>query len=338
MAKDKDRAQNPATAHAKSEKAKALKKSRAALAVQRTERLSQRNPERLQRQLDELLAEEAASGGTLRPRDREAKEKLERDIKAVRGAREKLGGKDGKDGDRGVLGKRSRGDVQQQQQQRRGNTQYSHHQHRHNDNDAHASDASSATDPDVRAIPMPRDTPPPLPRRHPPPRQQHHQPHDLPARPTAPAQTTYSSAPQIRNLQKEATSAFVPAAVAARLKQARPAPDEHEHKLLELEEVEALERAGYLRAPPGARAGEEEEEEEERRRREVLEEEEKRFERELREAEEAGDEAVVEMMAGEEEEAGLRRGSSGTAVEAQGVRAERGLGRVQMEEVSDEDA
>lgn len=67
----------------------------------------------------------------------------------------------------------------------------------------------------VRDIPMPEGPPPPLPNQKPPtespggPRQ----PHVLPSKPVAPAvQTTYESAPILRDLRKEA-AAFVPAII-----------------------------------------------------------------------------------------------------------------------------
>ncbi|KAI4244297.1 MAG: hypothetical protein L6R40_003023 [Gallowayella cf. fulva] len=44
MAKDKDRALNPAAAQLKADKARALKKGKAAITAQRNERLAQRNP------------------------------------------------------------------------------------------------------------------------------------------------------------------------------------------------------------------------------------------------------------------------------------------------------
>lgn len=349
MAKDKERSVNPATAHLKAEKAKALKKSKANLATLRTERLSRRNPDRLQRQLDELLAEEAASGGKLRPRDREAKERLERDIKAVRSAREKLGAPERErehhrdDGNGGVLGKRSRGDDVGGDGAGRDRQHRRHEHHR----DGYASDASDATDLEVRGIPMPRDTPPPVPRRL-----RAHQRHELPQRPDAPqipAQTTYSSAPQIRNLQKEATAAFVPAAVAARLKQTqmqKGGQGIEPGTLLELEEVEALEKAGYLPAPqqvnglPGSRAASTLDDAERRR----LQAEEEQFERELREAElevaeEAGSKVEIHMMAEREEMAqGGRNCGSEIGTQGQTMSAERHLRRVEMEEVVDEEA
>lgn len=62
---------------------------------------------------------------------------------------------------------------------------------------------------------MPEGTPPPLHNQKPPvePEKGPRQPHELPSKPTAPiVQTTYESAPVLRDLRKEAT-AFVPAIV-----------------------------------------------------------------------------------------------------------------------------
>lgn len=108
-------------------------------------------------------------------------------------------------------------------------------------------DSGSETEPEVRSIPMPRDTPPPIPG-------QQRKAHALPAKlvPAAPAQTVYSSAPQLRDLKKEATR-FMPAAVAA-----QKARVKGQGRLLEPEEADRLEKAGYLAAQKAAEAGEKE--------------------------------------------------------------------------------
>ena len=95
---------------------------------------------------------------------------------------------------------------------------------------------------------MPRDTPPPIPG-------QPRKTHALPAKPVpvAPAQTVYSSAPQLRDLKKEATR-FMPSAVAA-----QKARTKGQGKLLEPEEADRLEKAGYMAAQKAADAGEQEE-------------------------------------------------------------------------------
>ncbi|KAL8932612.1 MAG: hypothetical protein Q9211_006215, partial [Gyalolechia sp. 1 TL-2023] len=88
----KDRALNPAAAQLKADKARALKKSKAAVSAQRTERLAQRNPSRLERQISDLKAA-AANGGDLNAREKKQLEDLERQLAAVKKAREKAGDK-----------------------------------------------------------------------------------------------------------------------------------------------------------------------------------------------------------------------------------------------------
>ena len=162
MAKDKSsRTVNPATAALKADKAKSIKKNKTLQAKQTAEKLARRNPERLQRQIDELKTHGEKSGG-LRPKDKQTLEELERDVKRIRKAREVLGDSfkkpERKDtGGDGVLGKRRRSEdgprrdwQGQQQQRRRGD-----------------GPQSSDSDSDARDIPMPLDTAnmPPVPRR-----------------------------------------------------------------------------------------------------------------------------------------------------------------------------
>lgn len=269
MAKDKDKQQNPATAELKKQKQAALKKSKANLATQRNEKLARRNPERIQRQVDDLKQLEIAQGGNLRPRDKQQLEQLERDVKAVRKAREVAPGA-GRSDDREEGGDRSsrggRGGFSDRGREGRGGTSLG--KRRWGSEVADAS-ASEDTDPEVRDIPMPRDTPPPVPRR---PRKQYQDQDrgqrgnpnniaidkprlDLPQKPQVKpvAQTTYSAEPQIRNLRQEAISKFVPAAVAARLKQRQAMRGGGgDGRLLEPEEVEKLEKDGYLDAKNAA--------------------------------------------------------------------------------------
>lgn len=238
MAKDKDRQVNPAQAQRKADKAKALKKSKAQLTTQRNEKLARRNPHRLQKQIDELKAAEAS--GNLRPKDKQTLEQLEKDVGAIKKAREALGdrapefgraeGRDGRGerggfhgrgrGGNGVLGKRRRFEREE-----------------------------SETDEDAKDIPMPKDIEnmPPIPRRQRPDRAgddaaSHTGPHGLPSKPpvAAPTRKVYESAPLVRNLQKEATSRFVPAAVQAKMKAVKG-----QGRLLEPEELERLEKEGY---------------------------------------------------------------------------------------------
>ncbi|KAF2447281.1 hypothetical protein P171DRAFT_409855 [Karstenula rhodostoma CBS 690.94] len=220
MAKEKNF--NPVQAAKKAEKAKAVKKQKAQLQTQRTEKLARRNPTRIQRDIDAL--KEAEQTGALRPHERTRLNELEKDLAAVNKARTALGEKapqfkpererrdDGgeRGGRGGVLGKRSRGAG------RKGNGE-----------DADSSD----TDADVRRIPMPRDTPPPIPKRY---------GGDAQAEEKKPT-LVYEAAPQVRDFKKEVTSRFMPAAVAQKLKLAKG-----EGRLLEPEEFDKLQQEGYM--------------------------------------------------------------------------------------------
>ncbi|PWY83466.1 hypothetical protein BO70DRAFT_26664 [Aspergillus heteromorphus CBS 117.55] len=296
MAKDKERSVNPAAAQRKLDKQKSLKKGKAEALARRNEKLARRNPERIQRQITDLKSLEE-SGQQLRPRDKQLLEALERDLRAVHKAREALGDKApkfdtragggqyqnqnqhgrGRGGDGGaVLGKRRReGGFG-------GGRRFGQ------DEDGESSDE---TDEEVRRIPMPRDTPPPIPRpqrRGPPSGDQGggggRGPHALPARPpVVEARTVYEAKPEIRNLRQEAINMFVPAAVRAKQDAIRG-----QGKLLEPEEMDRLEQAGY-NAGPSAEAGttatetpatDQPDADDQRRR--LLEEEERRFNQELR--------------------------------------------------------
>lgn len=263
MAKDKERSVNPALAQRRQEKQKALKKGKSEIQARRNEKLARRNPQRLQKQIDDLKAVEE-SGQSLRTHQKQTLEGLERDLQAVKKAREALGDKapsfsyrgdkeHGQHRDRdhnrqGVLGKRRRegGSRRWGQQESSG----------------------SETDESVRKIPMPRDTPPPIPRRQ----IQHRtganaeprrggdertsrdegtsrEPEpalDIPTRPPPPqAKAVYEAAPVVRNLRKEAVDKFVPAAV--RMKQAAV---KGQGSLVEPEEMDKLEEAGYVTNKP----------------------------------------------------------------------------------------
>ena len=242
MPKDKERSFNPAMAQRKSDKQKALKKSKSEALNRRNEKLARRNPDRIQRQINNLKEVEE-SGRQLRPHDKELLEALERDFRSIQKAREALGDKApvfgsarpqghvGRDGnEHSVLGKRRRDDGRHRQWSKREESD------------------SSDTDESVRGIPMPRDTPPPIPRDHL--KRKNQGPHALPSKPNAPAtevKTVYEAAPDVRNLQEEAVSKFVPAAV--RMKQQSM---KGKGKLLEPEELDSLERAGYVAGQPGA--------------------------------------------------------------------------------------
>ncbi|QPH17885.1 hypothetical protein C2857_002799 [Epichloe festucae Fl1] len=238
----KERNYNPVQAQRKADKAKAIKKGKAEIQERRNERLARQNPERIQKQIDDLKAI-ADGGGKLSRNEEQLLEGLEKEIKAIKKARETLGDKapsfgrgPRRDGDAGVLGKRRRG-----------------------------SSGSSTDDDvpeDVRRIPMPRDTPPPIPkevldqwyakrraRRN----QENEQKREFlgktddaaetekEALPSEP-QTIYEAKPILRNLRQEAVSAFVPAAVQRKLNKGRG-----QGGLLEPEEADRLEREGYLK-------------------------------------------------------------------------------------------
>ncbi|RVX71434.1 hypothetical protein B0A52_05006 [Exophiala mesophila] len=261
MARDKERSINPAQQQRKLEKQKQLKKSRAELQAKRNEKLARRNPDRLERQIQDLKALEAS--GDIKAREKAILEELERDLKAVRKARETLGDNAPKFGNsrsregennNHVLGKR-RHDGERKFPHRRRES------------------PGSDTDDSVRRIPMPEDTPPPIPREfrrhnnhnhnhngsHQDPSQQgleqqdnHH--HNLPSKP-APvieSKTTYSSAPQLRDLKKEAVSRFVPDVVRRKQDAVKGGPS---GRLLEPEALDRLEAEGYKnsqqpRSPP----------------------------------------------------------------------------------------
>ncbi|GAM82797.1 hypothetical protein ANO11243_007830 [Dothideomycetidae sp. 11243] len=216
----KEKSLNPVQAHNKSLKRAEHKKSKAAVQAQRQERLSKRDPSRLERQIASL--QDLASEGTLKPRDKETLAALEKDLASVRKARERAGvpepRRDRERGDR--EGNRDRRDLKR----RRGD------------------EDGSDTDPEVRDIPMPRDTPPPIPRRRP---KDDRKPVDAPP---AEAQITYSSAPVMRDLKKAATGAkFAPVAVKRNIERAKG-----KGGLVEEEEWERLEKAGYAGQQPGA--------------------------------------------------------------------------------------
>lgn len=237
----KEKNYNPVQEAKKAEKQKQLKKQKASVQAQRSERLARQNPARIQRDIDALRA--ASESGDLRPHERQRLSELERTLAAVNKARSALGDKaphfrerrdDGGDrggrgggrgrgGRGGVLGKRSRDGSWK----------------------GRDGDESSDTDPDVADIPMPRDTPPPIPRR----RQQQGQPAKEEAPPVPEKPTiVYEAAPEHRNLRKEAAR-FVPTAVAQKLKQIKG-----EGRLLEEDEFDKLEKEGYIRSKADGKA------------------------------------------------------------------------------------
>ncbi|EAU32575.1 conserved hypothetical protein [Aspergillus terreus NIH2624] len=279
MPKDKERSVNPAQAQRKLEKQKSLKKGKAEALARRNEKLARRNPDRIQRQINDLKSIEE-SGQQLRPHDKQILEALEKDLRAVQKAREALGDKapkfGGSESRRGGFGGRGRGDGGVLGKRRR--DERSHF--------GQESD-SSETDEDVRRIPMPRDTPPPIPREYQRRRgtdQDADQartrgPHPLPAKPAVTeSKTVYEAKPEIRDLRKEAISKFVPAAVRAKQEAIRG-----QGKLLEPEEMDKLEKAGYQASlSEGAETSKESLAGQDPEELQRLQEEEERFNRELR--------------------------------------------------------
>lgn len=248
MAKDKERSINPAQQARKQEKNRALKKAKNEQQARRNEKLARRNPDRINRQIEDLKALEAS--GEIKPREKAILADLERDLRAVKKAREALGEKAPTFGNaqprrdrheengNSVLGKRGRD----------GERRPRHGQNRNQDD----FDSGGETDESVRAIPMPRDTPPPIPRdfrrtnqqdRYYHKRNQDSGPDPTSQPPAEQPQTTYSAAPQIRDLRKEATSRFVPAAVKRKQDAVRGVGG----GLLEPDELDRLEAAGYYK-------------------------------------------------------------------------------------------
>ncbi|RFU32589.1 hypothetical protein B7463_g3755, partial [Scytalidium lignicola] len=258
----KERSINPAQAQRKADKAKAIKKGKAEVQTRRNEKLARRNPDRLQKQIDDLKAIES-SGGKLKSHEKTVLEGLEKELKEVRRARESLGdaapkfepGRGGFSGSRGgrdggVLGKRRRVDE----------------------------DSSDSDIPDdVKEIPMPRDTPPPIPKEI---LDQWYQKRreksgytsrrdngqgtnanmtplghkaDAPkVEPKVEPKVVYEAKPVIRDLRKEAVSAFVPAAVRMKMDKAKGNTG-----LVEPEEADKLEQEGYMRVAPSIEQSEE---------------------------------------------------------------------------------
>jgi hypothetical protein len=162
---------------------------------------------------------------------------------------------------------------------------------RRRDRDEMESDESDIPE-DVKSIPMPRDTPPPIPKEildkwHQARRERHgygaggrdgqgtnanntplgetsrfrpdsgegSNAEALPPNPAVEAKTVYEAAPVIRDLRKEAVSAFVPAAVRMKMKKAKG-----EGGLVEPEEADRLEKEGYLGTASGENSGQREQE------------------------------------------------------------------------------
>lgn len=300
----KERSVNPAQAQRKAEKAKAVKKGtrsinnshlhlplqkanqaplqktgKAETQARRNEKLARRNPERLQKQLDELKALES-SGGRLTSHEKSVLEGLERDLKAVKKAREALGekaprfGREGGDGS----GTHRRGSGGFAERGGRGGGVLG--KRRRRDGSEDDSEDGSDVPEDVRRIPMPRDTPPPIPKdvldrwyaarrermgrareegrgtnaNNTPLGQNDRRARHLDGLPDRPssggqgavqvpvleAKTVYEAKPVVRDLRKEAVS-FVPAAVRLKMEKGKGLGG-----LVEPEEADRLEREGYM--------------------------------------------------------------------------------------------
>jgi len=154
---------------------------------ERAEKLSKRNPDRLQQKVDDLRS--LVESGHARPHDRKALSDLEKELSAVQKARASLGIEE-----KGR--KRARTDDSKQDNPNRIKIK--------RDGSGDESDSGDSTSSSVREIPLPPGPLPPVPGEAPPPKPE--------------TKTTYESAPVMRDLRKEA-AAFVPAAVKRKMEQ-----------------------------------------------------------------------------------------------------------------------
>ncbi|KFA49647.1 hypothetical protein S40293_01411 [Stachybotrys chartarum IBT 40293] len=240
----KEKKYNPVQEQRKAEKARAIKKGKSDQQERRNEQLARRNPERLQKQIDDLKAI-ATGGEKLTRHEEQMLATLEKELKAVKRARETLGDKAPSfgrgwdrddDGKPKALGKRRRGP-----------------------HDGSSSDDDDIPE-DVKRIPMPRDTPPPIPKdvmdKWYAKRRARREAENASRRaqdggeesskkeaPVVESKTVYEAAPVIRDLRKEAVSAFVPTAVQMKMKKVHG-----QGGLLEPEEADRLEQEGYLKS------------------------------------------------------------------------------------------
>ncbi|POR37488.1 Uncharacterized protein TPAR_02312, partial [Tolypocladium paradoxum] len=243
----KEKSYNPVQAQRKADKAKAIKKGKAEVQDRRNERLARKNPERIQKQIDDLKAI-TSKGGKLTSHEEQMLGGLEKELRAVTRAREAVGDKAPsfsrkRDDERGpgVLGKRRRDSLD-------------------------ASSSEEEVPEDVQRIPMPRDTPPPIPkevldqwyskrrarRNAENAARQEREGHggnegkEKPGNKETPVmepKTVYEAKPVMRDLRQEAVSAFVPAAVQVKMTKGRG-----QGGLMEPEEADRLEREGYLKS------------------------------------------------------------------------------------------
>lgn len=237
MGKEKGLSANPVAAHAKAQKKREIAKSKAVNAASRNEKLARRNPERLQRQADNLVAQREAQGGTLKPRDAQTLERLEKGVAAITKARNRTGYvHEQKQGQPRENKDRTSGDYDGQRKRRR----------------LSRSSSSEPIEDAVKSIPMPEDTPPPIPA----PKYAKvdhrnarnvkegrsdkaggiHKSTDSSSQPVSKA--VYESAPQMRDFTKEAVK-FIPSSLNQR---PRDDQDSHKERLLEPEEMDDLEK------------------------------------------------------------------------------------------------
>ncbi|KAI9163423.1 Dual specificity tyrosine-phosphorylation-regulated kinase 4 [Paramyrothecium foliicola] len=209
----------------------------------RNEKLARKNPGRIQKQIDDLKAI-TTNGGKLTRHEEQMLEGLEKELKVVNKAREALGDKApslnrswnhdhdrDRDSRTGMLGKRRRG--------------------------SNASSSDGDVPEDVRRIPMPRDTPPPIPKEvldkwfakrrarrdaENVARRDQDAETSKAATPAVETKTVYEAKPVIRDLRKEAVSAFVPTSVKLKMDKGQG-----QGGLLEPEEADRLEREGYMK-------------------------------------------------------------------------------------------
>ncbi|KIH94663.1 hypothetical protein SPBR_06056 [Sporothrix brasiliensis 5110] len=265
----KEKNYNPVQAQRKADKAKAIKKAR-------NERLSKKNPDRIRKQVEDLKAI-TEGGGKLTTHEEQVLEGLEAELKAVIKAREALGDKAPTFGRTDVPHRgHNRHDKHGGHDGRDRHDGFGRKRRRDDDSD-------NSTDSDVpdyvRSIPMPRDTPPPIPKRYlddwyakrrakrnananseplgegrsvgrSEGRSETGRESSTPsaASSTAPpkpveVKTVYEAKPVVRDLQKEAVSAFMPTVVRRKLEKSRGMGG-----LLEPEEADQLEREGYLKS------------------------------------------------------------------------------------------
>ncbi|RKF71102.1 Protein saf1 [Golovinomyces cichoracearum] len=258
----KEKSINPAQAQRKAEKAKAIKKSKAEAAARRNEKLSRRNPDRLQKQLDELKAIESG-GGRLTNHEKNLRDGLEKELRAVLKARDSIGNSAQTCGT--GLKKNFEGNFHNERNEKTGCIALGKRRRELSE----SSDDSDVPE-DVKHIPMPRDTPPPIPkdvldkwyqkRREKKGifndkkdsntnliplgdnarnlgRANGNTEESMETEPKLQSQTVYEAKPVIRDLRKEAV-AFVPTVVQTKIEKSKG--------VVEPEEAEELEKEGYL--------------------------------------------------------------------------------------------